>query len=951
MNITVTIAGIDVAIEPEKLTGDFTGNINNTSSDEVEGVIDITDQVVTPQTDEDTTYGTFSINTDGEWTYELNTTHDDVEDLDSADDKLYDTIMVTIDGETSNIIITISGITEVVVGPGTITPDTGGFSAEEGGNYTEGYTDNVPEVNCTTTVDSISALKSAASYEMTAGTTLCLADGTYSGFEMNFGGQGTADAKITIAAEHPGQAIIDSGSVQIYMSGQHVVLQGFVIKDGDLNYNVLATRGNGQEPCHQCRITEMTITDMDGGLNDTEETRKWFEIYGSFNRFDHNWISGKTSRGALFIVDRTADEDSFDEATFEKDYAQIDYNYFGERPPIGGYAYASSGDNEYEGIRIGLSTSHSGDSFSVVENNFFERIQGENEIISNKASNNTIRNNTIHESYGSIVNRHGHESTFANNFIFADDFPYSGGIRVSDDGHTITNNYIQGVRYPSTEWNGGIVLAGGNGSGDMDNGYQDVENVFVAHNTIIDSMNSFNVMGGKESTNPDGVYFINNIIADAIGDVVKNADDMPTNPTFAGNYVYSLTDADQSITGMTFVDVELVADADGIYRPDGNVTLSADNNADIGDFTLPTIDMDGQIRSAATISGADEVLATTVIMMPLTDADVGPKTYVATPGHTYIEKVTIANHDFDSGDFTGWTNNGAVITTAAGEVFSRGSSLKVDSNASDVSQTVDVIANTDYTLSAFMKGTAQLAVTVGGETFKAEREADSYGFNSVTFNSGSGTSAVITARVDDGLAIQSITDSDFVDFKAGGDAWTKFEGDTDGDVGTSSNSASGSDGSAKLGYTTTAHVNASPNISQTVTVEPNKDYDFSFDLLIKDESVGSAVILNITGDDSIVIADTELTMSDMTDVDLDDYFERFSQSINSVNNTSLTITLAFSPQAIKSEAVDTGTTDLTSDSKKANELRVDNVSLTAEGAPTDGTEAFFDSIRLVSVNH
>ena len=283
-----------------------------------------------------------------------------------------------------------------------------------------GDNDSVPTVTCTNTYNTVSALTSAATFDLAAGTTLCLADGEYENdFDLAFGVIGTEQLPITVAAANPGAVIIKNSEVSVSMSGEYVVLQGFIFRDGEIDNNIIVTRGNNNIPCNYCRITEVSVIDMDDGLNNANDTTKWVEIYGSHNRVDHSWFSGKTSRGALLIVDRYIDSNvTFDPDTYEKDYAQIDHNYFGERPPIEGKAYASSSDNEYEGIRIGLSTTHSGDSFSVVEHNYFERIQGEAEVISNKASNNTIRHNTIRESYGSIVTRHGHNATIENNNFY-----------------------------------------------------------------------------------------------------------------------------------------------------------------------------------------------------------------------------------------------------------------------------------------------------------------------------------------------------------------------------------------------------------------------------------------------------------------------------------------------------------------------------------------------------
>ncbi|TYK64497.1 chondroitinase-B domain-containing protein, partial [Colwellia echini] len=898
---------------------------------------DAGEEVIQTQDNVTTTYGTFSISTDDgdhKWQYTVNKDNADVLALTESSDPLTDIIPIfSVDGTESAITVTITG------------PEYLDTTMLVGGN-------TVPEINCTQTVTSISALEDAAE-DLVAGDTLCLADNNYTGpLELRIDGMGTAEQPITVASVTASGAVISGGESSIRMGGEHIIVQGFVLRDGESGSSII--KFENSEECNYCRVTEVSVIDMDNG---DFSASKWVEFYGHHNRVDHSYFSGKESRGALMVFGRWTSESDFNAYGFPADYALIDYNYFSDRAPAWGRGYAGSSDNEYEGIRIGLSTTHSAPSYTTVENNYFERIQGEAEIISNKSANNIIRNNTVRDSNGSIVSRHGEGANISNNFIFGDDNPFSGGIRLVDGEHTITNNYIEGARFLSSNWNGGIVLTTGDGSGDTDNGYQDVENVLVAYNTIVDSVNSLNVSGGNNNTAPSNVYFINNVIAGAIGPVIRTNDENMPSGTYDGNYVHGQSlsdDGTTSLAGFTFEDAMLEKDSNGLYRTTMSSPSLTAAVVDTGSFIQPTTDMDGQTRSDMTTSGADEESTSPVILQPLTPADVGP-TIAPTPGKVYVQKVDIANHDFDSGDLTGWTDNGGVIVTSANaidDVFSRGYSLKIDSNAANAAQTVIVEPNTNYTLSAFMKGTAQLSVTVDGQTYAAERKSSDYGFSSVSFSSGAATSAVITAMVDSGVTNEYVTDADFVGFKAGGDAWTLSESSNGGggDVGTSSNTASGSDGSVKLGYTYLEHANSSPSVSQSISLDANKDYEFSLDLLVKSDSAGAAIILRIEGDNSVIIDDLELSMADMTDVDLDDGFERYTQAVNSADNTSATITISFKPQAIQGDTSATALDGkLSSDNAKENELRVDNVSLTAEGVPTDGTEAFFDSIRLVSM--
>ncbi len=475
--------------------------------------------------------------------------------------------------------------------------------------------DTVPDIACTVEVANTSDLENNTGYGMSAGTTVCLLDGTYTDVELEIGGDGTETQPITVTAKNPGSVFIE-GESQVRMMGTHVVVQGLVFRNGNsASSDLFQTRGQGNTPCNYCRITEITIIDWDKTF---ENSNRWFLIFGQHNRIDHSYFSGKTTRGALLTIDRG-------ELT-EPDYAQIDHNYFGDRLPFSGGEFPDGSDNEFEGIRIGTSDTQAFPSYSRVEYNYMERMRGEAEVISNKSGSNVISHNTIRSSYGGLVNRHGSGSVISNNFIFADGYGMSGGIRISGADHEVVNNYIDGCTFSGSSFNGGIVLTRTDGD-QATSGYQQVDNVLIAHNTIINCIDSIKLDGGRSSSStlPTNVYLVNNVVANADGPIFLG--DIPPSTSFAGNYFGGDSlGLDTELDGITFGDPLFGQMSDGLFRPSPGSPVIAGGVNDYAGFPTVTSDMDGQTRTNPD-AGADEVSDETVTSRPLTRGDVGPINY------------------------------------------------------------------------------------------------------------------------------------------------------------------------------------------------------------------------------------------------------------------------------------------------------------------------------------
>lgn len=142
-SMAITINGTHV-LSAATFSGEQVASIAYNATSGITGTVIVTDanegeDKATVQTDVATTYGSFSINEIGVWTYEVNTSDSDVSSLtDNAN--LTDTVAITsFDGTTSSIVITISG---PVVGNVAAT-FSGDLARTIGNNITSDVTGNI----------------------------------------------------------------------------------------------------------------------------------------------------------------------------------------------------------------------------------------------------------------------------------------------------------------------------------------------------------------------------------------------------------------------------------------------------------------------------------------------------------------------------------------------------------------------------------------------------------------------------------------------------------------------------------------------------------------------------------------------------------------------------------------------------------------------------------------
>ncbi len=343
---------------------------------------------------------------------------------------------------------------------------------------------------------------------------IVLADGTWSDVELVFKAKGTPKKLIELKAQTPGKVII-TGQSNLSFSGEYLVISGLVFKDGSTpTGEVVSFRTSTDDVANHTRVTNIVIDNF--STVDRPMSDLWVAMYGKNNRFDHNSLVNKRNRGVTLAVRMNT------EASRKNDHI-IEYNYFGPRQILG--------SNGGETLRIG--TSHFSREYSntTAQYNYFDRTNGEHEIISNKSSGNSLINNVFYETQGTLTMRHGHFTKVEGNYFLGNGKPNTGGIRIINESQSVSNNYMYGLT--GTRLRGALVIMNGVPNSPP-NRYDPVINSAMNNNIVIDS--GFIELGAgsdeERSAPPTTSEFKNNII---LGKTVFNLYDDMSGIDFKGN--------------------------------------------------------------------------------------------------------------------------------------------------------------------------------------------------------------------------------------------------------------------------------------------------------------------------------------------------------------------------------------------------------------------------------
>lgn len=297
------------------------------------------------------------------------------------------------------------------------------------------------------------------------GDTIVVADGTYRDVRLVWSATATADNPVVVVPESYGGVVI-TGVSNLRISGSGLTVCGMHFVGGYSPEGAVVEFRNGKELATECRMTECVIEDY----NPAQRNDFYDDVIlaGRNNRFDHNTLTGKLNRGLLLGVNLNSEMG-------DGCAHRIDHNLFCDRHLFG--------SNGAETIRVGASQHAYTSSRVIIEDNLFERCNGEVEVVSIKSSDNVVRRNLFWECQGVLALRHGDRNVAEENVFVGGGVKHTGGIRVVNAGHKVLGNIFIGLRGERFFAPLALMNAVPNS---LPNRYCLVENVEVVGNTFVD---------------------------------------------------------------------------------------------------------------------------------------------------------------------------------------------------------------------------------------------------------------------------------------------------------------------------------------------------------------------------------------------------------------------------------------------------------------------------------
>ncbi|HVF97580.1 MAG TPA: polysaccharide lyase 6 family protein [Flavisolibacter sp.] len=393
--------------------------------------------------------------------------------------------------------------------------------------------------------------------------------------------KGTAAQPITITAQTIGATTIGGeGGFLLDSASSYIIIKGFTFKHA-------ASKARTASGSSFCRWTQNVF--------ETPGTGDYLTLAGSDHQVDYNTFQNKDSLGKFIAVKGKGSQIA--------ERLWIHHNYFKTHKNQGNR-------NGAEAFQFGLSGFSLSSSNSIVEFNLFEDCDGENELISIKASRVTVRYNTIRNCPAQFTLRHGNF-----NQVYGNYFINTPGLRIFGDDHTIHSNHFENCSVAINIGNGGAEVADGAPLTSHDR----PDRVLIAYNTLVNNKTNISQTERKNGLGSTLITVANNLIYG--GNVAASIVGPTSNHKWEGNMIFSTTGSgDMPADSYLDKNPKIEKTLTGAWHlQKGSPAINAAKN----NYPKINTDMDGQSRTAKPDIGADEFSSEAVKARILIRSDVG----------------------------------------------------------------------------------------------------------------------------------------------------------------------------------------------------------------------------------------------------------------------------------------------------------------------------------------
>jgi hypothetical protein len=301
------------------------------------------------------------------------------------------------------------------------------------------------------------------------------ADGAWKDARFTFEGHGTMDEPILIRPENP-ESVTFTGESSVRFHGEHLIVHDLTFRDircTKNNVTVFAV-GNGEaKPANHCLFHRLRFENC-GSVNPAD--RPNLHLWLMSMRGRGNTVVGCTFRGLQNIGQMLG------AAELPLDGPQqlhVLDNRFIDRPHL-------DNQNGYEILQIGWSGTRAAATGSLIQGNSFERCDGENELITLKASDIVVRGNRFIASQGVLCLRTARRVLVQDNIFDGQGRENTGGVRLQGDGHVLIGNTFRNLKKPKDYYAWPISLMAADletyGETDQLGGYGRARDILIIRN-------------------------------------------------------------------------------------------------------------------------------------------------------------------------------------------------------------------------------------------------------------------------------------------------------------------------------------------------------------------------------------------------------------------------------------------------------------------------------------